>query len=304
MRRGFVLSVLVSFFPSLMLARPLERHIRVPSAERSDTATCTGDLGAPFDITIDAITPARRAIGFVQVFGTVTPRKDVDGLRLRFESEGAVTIFNKAPYNVGRAPAGIAVDFTLLARFGADATGAIHVFAEPDFQPEGLRLTKRETLYAVVHRNRLYTGMGDYQRLERQAIQDDIEGGLITAVEAKAATTSLSRMPATRDRRPFVLTQFSSEQDRLNALVGATTRSRVPGFQNDDHHGDNILVQGNLQWLDENGNSHPVFGAMVDIRDEDLGFDENITSVITDVNGNYEAIVDNDDGLGAGDRDI
>jgi hypothetical protein len=304
MRRGFLLSILVLFFPIMVLARPLDRHIRVPIPERSDTATCTVDLGAPLDITIDAITPGRRSVGFVQVFGTVTPRKDVDGLRLRFESEGSATIFNKAPYNIGRAPAGVAVNFTLLARFGAVSNGAIHVLAEPDYQDDGFRWSKRETLYAVVHKNRLYTGMGDYQRLERQAIQDDIDAGLITAVEAQAAATSLSRLPATRDRRPFVASEFNADQERMNALVGATTRSRVPGFQIDDHHGSNILVQGNLQWLDENGNSHPVFGASVDIRDEDLGFDENIVTVVSDVNGNYEAVVDNDDGIGAGNRDI
>jgi hypothetical protein len=277
----------------------------VPKAERSAHATCGADPDAPLDIVIDALSPLRRPGGFVNVFGTVTPRKDIDGLRLRFESEGTASIFNRTPYAIGRAPAGAPIEFSLLARFG-DGESAIHVWAESDFQQEDFHWSKRETLYAVAHRNRLYTGMGDHQRLRRVAIEDDIAAGLTTAEQAKEQIRAMARIPFRRDHRPFVPRDFSASERRLNSLIGATPRApRERGVGVNDHHPpDMILVQGNVQWTDENGNTHPAFGVAVDIRDSDFGFDENITTTVTDVAGNYEAIVDNDDGIGAGDRDI
>ena len=298
-------SLLLVLLPVLSFASTIQQHIRVPQPERPSHATCGGDLDAPLDIVIDAITPLRRPGGFVNVFGTVTPRKDIDGLRLRFESEGTASIFNRTPYAIGRAPADVPIEFSLLARFG-DGESAIHVWAESEFQQEDYRWSKRETLYAIAHRNRLYTGMGDHQRLQRLAIEEDIAIGLVTTEQAKEQIRSMTRVPFARDQRPFVPREFSIKERRLNDLVGANPREpRERGVGIDDHHPpDRILVQGNVQWTDENGATHPAFGVAVDIRDSDFGFDENVTTTITDVAGNYEAIVDNDDGIGAGDRDI
>ena len=299
-----VLSLLL-LFVAPVYSTPLDPHIRVPKAERPADAMCGGDLDAPLSIEIDALSPQRRiAGGFVTVFGTVTAKKDIDGLRLRFESEGAASLFNPAPMYIGRAPAGVPVDFSLLARFGPGDEGAVHVWAESDMQQEDYRWSKRETLYAIIHRGRLYTGMGDYQRLQRIAIEDDVVGGIATPEQARAAAASLSRMPFQRDARPFVRREFNALEQRLNAIVGANPRSPRTRVGVEDHHGSNILVRGTIRWTDENGNTHPVFGASVDIRDDDTGFDETIVTVGTDVDGNYEAVVNNDDGIGAGNRDI
>lgn len=298
----FSLSLLLS--PTVLLASLTpDYHVRVPRAERPADATCGGDLDAPLVIEIDSFSALRRPGGFVQVFGTVTPQKDVDGLRLRFESEGAASIFNKQPYAIGRAPAGVEVTFSLLARFGPGES-AIHVWAEThDPLPEN-RWSKRTSLYAITHGDRLYTGMGDHQRLYRVAMQDDMATGLKTAEQAREAIKTIERMPFRRDDRPVVRRPFTDQEQRANAIVGAPQRAPRDRMSADDHHGSNILVQGNVQWLDENGVSHPLFGAAVDIRDSDTGFDETVTTTITDAAGNYEAVVDNDDGIGAGNRDI
>src|SRR4029450_1978027 len=66
-----------------------------------------------------------------------------------------------------------------------------------------------------------------------------------------------------------------------------------------------IQIQGNVQWTDENGTQHPMFGATVSIRDDDgiLGT-EFITTTVTAANGNPATSVNDDDGFLQGDRDI
>ena len=304
-----VLSVavlLTAFFTTTAAASLADpaAHVRVPRAERPANAACD-DPDVPLEIVIDAFAPARRPGMFVEVFGTVTPRRDIEGLRLRFEAEGTAELFNPAPYAVGRAAAGRAVEFSVLARFGRGDAGAVHVWAESDVQQEDLVWSKRETLHAIVHNGRLYTGMGDVQRLQRIAIEDDVAAGLATPEQAKERIRAMARVPFTRHDRQPVRREFTAAEQRMNARIGADARPLKERMAIHDHHPANMIpVQGNVQWLDENGVGHPAFGAAVDIRDSDTIIDENITTTITDVDGNYEAIVDNDDGIGAGDRDI
>ena len=303
-RYRFSFLVILLLLPVLSFSSPLPSHVRVPEPERPANAMCGGDLDAPIDIVIEAYSGQRRPGGFVNVFGTITPRQDIDGLKLRFETEGSAVIFNPAPYAIGRAAEGMPYEFSLLVRFGP-TDSAVHVWAETDVQPADYRWSKRETLYSIVHNDRLYTGMGDHQRLRRIAIQDDVAAGILSAEQAQVQTRAMTRIPFQRHDRPFVVREFSKEEQRLNAIVGAAPRGPRDRIGTEDHHPSNmILVRGNVQWLDENGDAHPLFGASVDIRDSDLGFDENIVTVGTDIDGNYEAIVDNDDGIGAGDRDI
>src|SRR5262249_51981567 len=49
---------------------------------------------------------------------------------------------------------------------------------------------------------------------------------------------------------------------------------------------------------------HPAFGITVQVRDEELVGSELVTEGTTDVNGQYSFVVNNDDGPGAGNRDI
>lgn len=302
MQRILSLFLAMALLPAAVFATAIERHIQLPQPERTASAICASDPDAPLDIALEAFAPQRRAGSFVEVIGTLTPRKDIASLKLRFESEGDAAIFNRTPYALGNVSAGVPVDFSLLVRFSGE--GAVHVWAESEIQQEDYRWSKRETLYGLVHAGRLYTGMGDLQRLQTTAIQDDVAAGLITADEGKRRVTGLAAVPALRDARPVVRREFTAEEERLNAIVGATPLTRTGKIDLNDVPSDRILVQGNVLWTDENGVTHPVFGASVSIRDEDTLGDETITVVGTDVNGNYSALVDTDDGILQGDRDI
>jgi Ca2+-binding RTX toxin-like protein len=68
---------------------------------------------------------------------------------------------------------------------------------------------------------------------------------------------------------------------------------------------EDVLVSGFIKWSDAFGNFHPLAGATVKVWDDDLiGGDEEITTVRTDERGFYQATFDNDDGIGAGNRDV
>jgi hypothetical protein len=65
-----------------------------------------------------------------------------------------------------------------------------------------------------------------------------------------------------------------------------------------------VLVQGEAFWTDENGVQRPWRFGEIQIWDEDLGGDDLVTTVFTDDSGFFEATINNDDGFGQGGRDL
>jgi hypothetical protein len=298
---------------SLVVSVPLfgdliERHIKVPNRPRLADAVCALEVSPPLEIQIDSYVPLRKNGAFVQIFGSVTPRKDLDSLVIRFESAGGAKLVNAEPYRLGRVQAGVPIEFSAFARFNFAASdhAAVHVWAVPDGAGEDMRWAKRGTLYALLHRGTVYTGTADLHHLQVRAIDDDFASGVIDKKGERAAKKNLARTVPIVDARPVQYRDFTAAEQRYNAMVGAKPLPVKDGrLTPQDHVGGGYLVQGNVQWTDENGATHPVFGATVEILDDDGIFgDELVTFVGTDVNGNYSAVINNDDGLGAGDRDI
>lgn len=64
-----------------------------------------------------------------------------------------------------------------------------------------------------------------------------------------------------------------------------------------------VCVNGTVLWTDSAGGTHPVDRAPVQIRDEEPGTDQVVTTVTTDADGFFAATVDNDDGDATG-RDL
>ncbi len=65
-----------------------------------------------------------------------------------------------------------------------------------------------------------------------------------------------------------------------------------------------LNVSGTVRWTDENGDTHPWRRGDVELWEEDFGFDDRITTVRTDEAGRFSAVIDNDDGIGQGGRDL
>lgn len=67
--------------------------------------------------------------------------------------------------------------------------------------------------------------------------------------------------------------------------------------------GSSVCVSGTVLWTDSAGGTHPVDRAPVQIRDEEAGTDEVVTTVTTNASGVFSATIDNVDGDATG-RDI
>jgi hypothetical protein len=67
---------------------------------------------------------------------------------------------------------------------------------------------------------------------------------------------------------------------------------------------DPITVIGRIFYTDRNGSLRPLVNATVDIRDNDAGPDEHLTSVVTGWDGRFSATVNNNDGWFQNGRDI
>jgi hypothetical protein len=264
--------------------------------------SCSGEMEPPLDVLINlpqGIGPGAA----VHLSGSAVLLADAPLLTLRFSVEGPVSV-NADPVSVGPVFAGEQVPFELPVLYGGRGKAAVHVLAEATDELGKPLFSRRETLYALLRPGRSFAGFGDFMSLQLREIRERAATEALSLGEVAAARKELVRMQAVRSGEPFVSRPVTDEARRLNTLAGAPPEGYVPAPESVMLSPGTITIQGNVQWQDENGILHPVFGATIQIWDEDTGFDEYITAVVTDVNGNYSATVDDDDGFGAGDRDI
>ena len=152
-----------------------------------------------------------------------------------------------------------------------------------------------------------FTGaVGSFVHVELKKLEQFTAKGLFTAEELAARTEEVLTMDGTWDRTPkgpgpsyglanpeVSLTGFQGEETPIqhNSKIAASPAGT-------------ITVQGNISWQDENGVVHPAFGMTVQVRDDETIGSELVAFDATDVNGDYHFVVDNDDGILQGNRDI
>lgn len=131
-----------------------------------------------------------------------------------------------------------------------------------------------------------------------EALKKDPESGVTLDTYLAGRLERLEKPPEFRDQKPQPLV------------------SPAPGIEPYERSGiidrsadvvrdlDPITVRGRVLFRDRNGNLQPFVNATIDIRDSDTGPDEQLTSTITNWNGEFSAVVDNDDGWFQDGRDI
>jgi hypothetical protein len=271
-----------------------QNHVRVAEVE-PEGSLCSGEIRIPVSIEVDTILPTTRPGGWMEVFGTVTPERDAEMLVLRFESAGGVNVMGSEPVTLGSVRAGLPMHFSVLARVGYGARGVVHVWADLQFQGDDRVWSSRKSLYALTHHDRVYTGTGGLQSLQIAAIEDDVRTGLIAPLVGEERLASLAIAQAKTDRDPSRIVR--RRMTEFGVVESSAIETMAVGS-------DEILVQGNVQWTDQNGNTHPVYRALVRIMDEDTFGDETVAELYTDADGNYSVLIDTNDGIGAGDRDV
>jgi hypothetical protein len=270
-------------------------------------AMCTGKITSPIDIAMEGDEALLRPGVPVRLTATITSREDASALMVRVEGEGPVSLEGATTANLGALSAGASISITIPVRSADVGESAVHLWVEAigaDGQP---MIPRRGTLYMLVRPDRTLAASTNFQDLHLRAIREDEASGLLGPVEAEQARHAMAETPALHDSDPVANRSYTPLEEELNKMMGAPGQGNlmVTGGRGPTVEAGTITVQGKVQWTDENGATHPVFGASVEILDDDgaLGT-EFITSVPTDTAGNYSAVVNNDDGLLQGDRDI
>jgi hypothetical protein len=249
------------------------------------------EIRLPLDVWIERPSAPIAAGQWFTLRGSIDPRTDVL-LQLRFESTGPVSLGGAEVVTLGFAAGGSSVPFELPLRYDVPGEAEVHVWAEALSDTGAPLFSVRETLYALARSDKVFVGLGDIQECHLAAINDDQAAGRLSAKQAVAAREALALVPNVA-ADPL----GSDSPDRGGAAGPADPIVLLSA-------GGMVTIQGNVQWTDENGTTHPVYRATVRIMDEDLLIDEVVATVETDTNGNYGVTVDNDDGFLQGDRDI
>ena len=267
-----------------------------------------GKMTAPIDITIESDEAAMGPGVSSTLSATFAARQDIPALWLRIDVEGPVVLEGAADASLGPLFEGRPITVAIPIRVTDVGEAAVHVRAEAVDGNGAPLFWRSATVYALVRADRTLAATTNFQDLRLRAIRDDEDSGRLGAGDADAARRALAETPARRDSAPMTYRAFTPQEQELNAIVGAPRRGHLPverGSAPIIEGAGTITVQGNVQWTDENGGTHPVYGASVNILDDDglLGT-EFVTAVPTDAAGNYSAVVNNDDGFLQGDRDV
>lgn len=272
-----------------------------PGADRRSS-----EIGQPLEVLIDL--PKELAPGSsTTLAGRVVMHTPAPQLVLRFEAEGAALVSSESLV-LGTQGAGTTVPFQVGVAFTGTGRAAVRIRAEVSDDTGRSIFFVRETLYALLRADRSFVGTGDFMQLDLQAIEHDAQAKALSSADAAEQRRKLVQMQPTPDNRPMTYVPPSTADERNNVAVGAPAegyRPADPKSGGGSLLGDGtITVQGQAQWQDENGAFHPVWGATIEIRDDDTLGDEVVAVLVTDTNGNYSATIDNDDGFLQGDRDI
>jgi hypothetical protein len=233
------------------------------------------------------------------------PGTELASAELAISSEGSIELLGPPVLTSGPLANGQAWVFEIPVRFTASSRAAVFVRALADDGTGGDRFEKNEGIYTIFHNNRPVVAMGDYLRAEQRAIEQDLNSGAITEMEARAQMREKSKperllkftLPPMQNAPPppsgaqiLAPAPLDGGEIALQASPASPTG--------------NITVQGTVTWLDENGAVHPAFGVTVQVRDDELIGSELVAAMATGTDGAYNFVVDNDDGIGAGNRDI
>lgn len=301
----FTLPLLGMLAASLMAARPLDSS----TADLAHRHLCAGSLSVPLEVGLETTAPAGalRPGDTTTLRVTVTPKSDVGVIDVSYDAVGARLPGGAGEQSMAPAQAGQARLLDLPVVLSADGRSQFNVHVKAQNPAGGDAWERNESYFAIYHDGRTLTGMGSFLQLDLQAVEEDFRAGKITEEAARAATRRLLTLPGRFDQAPRPARALTiREQEYSQALAPAALPGETP-LQSSPitpNGAGCITVQGNVSWLDENGVSHPAFGMTVQVRDDDTIGSELVAFAATDVNGNYSFLVDNDDGIGAGDRDI
>ncbi|MGH7723942.1 MAG: FlgD immunoglobulin-like domain containing protein [Candidatus Eiseniibacteriota bacterium] len=243
--------------------------------------------------------------GTTRIKGRVIADDYLADLRLTFVPQSGIELAGPSTQDAGALSRGQGFDFEIPVKFtGSDPT-AIMVRAASGSTAVPEPLVRVRMLYVLFHDGFATANMSGHVDLALRAIERDRLAGRLTEEEAEAKRREATRLPGVWDSTPHAPQALTADQERLSAaLKPARNELERPVRKSFEPLGGTVTVRGTIQWTDENGATHPAWAMTVEVRDEELIGSVLVADGVTDQSGFYEFVVDNDDGLGAGNRDI
>ncbi len=276
-----------------------------PAPSNPDPYVCTASIGVPYGITLSAPANAIVPGATVTLEGSIDADADFDAFQVSLFTQGPVELLGPAAFDLGPVSAGGTLTFQVPVRYTAQGKAEVLVRAIADEASAGVNGERTEGFYAILRPDRTLAGMGSFLNLEIQDVQDGYQSGALTVEEAKSQLKQVTEIPAQFDSDPGL-------RSSVNPVPNAMSSTPPPGYTGDEQPFQAepvsptgiVTVQGTVSWLDENGLSHPCYGMHVEVRDDELIGSDLVADLITGPDGSYFFMVNNDDGIGQGGRDI
>jgi hypothetical protein len=263
-----------------------------------------GSIDVPVRLTLTAPEALMAPGSEVSLRGQIEMRRPLLAVHLSLSTEGPVELLGPSEIDL-KLGSEAGLSFHLPLRYLAEGQSRVSVRLVAT-GANGQRYEKNEALYAILRGGRVLTGMGGFLRLEMRALEEDVQAGRIAdPAEVETRARRLRRAEGTIDQVPRPAREQTPEEERLSAALAAAGGPEARPMRSSAFSaGGTVTVQGTVAWIDENGNSHPAFGMLIQVRDDELVGSELVAQDVTGTSGQYSFVVDNDDGIGAGNRDI
>ena len=242
----------------------------------------------------------------VDVEIVIRAESDLEQFHLWSDVEGNAVIDAGGAVDRESLAAGEEIRLTVPVRFTAEGVSSLVVEADAVISHVQFPFSKKAALNVYLRADRAFAGTESPLQLMIRVVEEDLRTGRITQEEADALLQELRAVGGVWNQTPFIWQPPTPEQLQLMDGLKPDVGDSGPSGEPDDSRGSvTFRVMGTLEWLDENGTVHPVFGMTVEIRDDDLIGSELVTALVTDQNGQYDTgFISHDDGLGAGNPDI
>jgi len=304
--RSLLLLMLASLVAAVPFDTPPAAQQNAASAHASRCAGPLKDLN-PIELELSADDALVMPGAVVNTRAVIHAWADLQNVRVSLASDGPLAVLGPAQRFIGSMTEGSTQVLELPVRYGDAVPSAVVVTVEADGEIPGQPVMRRQGLYTIFRNGRAHSDMGGYVYVEVQAIRAELQTGMLSPDEAALEVARVSTTPVEIDQDA---SRVSVQQGLAAGPVSNVPRLTVPEGDEfsvttvTDEAMANITVQGTVNWLDENGTSHPCYGCWVQVRDDEPIGSELVADAVTFVDGTYSFVVDNDDGPLAGGRDI
>lgn len=253
--------------------------INAPVLGQSSATNVSQELKAPIDlkITVNQSTPFKGESVLVTL--EFTPLVNARSVKVQFTGLGQTTITGQQEFVTGALVANTKRVYTTRARLLANGRaiikGSVRIATS-----EGTQVGDTRELYFLVNKGNTFYGQGGFINVQSDSVQHKLQQARLTGDGYKQAYD--------KAMRELTIGTVSAKKD---AGVSPAKPDPVKKSGQGRQAAATFTVSGTVNWTDPNGLTHPVKGAVVEIKDEDVVLDEVLSTTTTNDAGVYTVSV-------------